>query len=88
MKEFTLFENKGEFQDQPDGLLVIFGKKVPAVAYLDYDGNSDRPLPDGVNGEWFPLAKEFDSIMAWHGQRRPEKGNRESVKINWMSKDV
>lgn len=83
MKEFTLIKNDGQYLDLPQGFVVVFGNKRPTVAYLDYDGNTDRPVPDGVKGDWFPLSRDFDSINAWHGSRRPARANTEEVKIKW-----
>jgi len=83
MKEFSLIHNDGnEYPELPSGLILVFGIKRQAIVFTDYEGNADRPQPSGIRDDWFPLGKDFDSIMAWHGERKSSAfGN--IVKINW-----
>jgi len=85
MKEFSLIANDGnEYPDMPTGLVLVFGIQRQAIAFTDYDGNADRSQPQNVDGEWFPLARDFDSLMAWHGQRKSGKVSGCGLgKINW-----
>jgi len=86
MKEFSLVKNEANmFPEVADKYVVAFGFYRNAVAYLDYDGNADRDTPAETNGEWFALSRDFDSVMAWHGERR-KKGVGEQVKIHWKKK--
>jgi len=85
MKEFSLVNNKDNyFTSVPDGLVIVYGYVRNAVAYLDYDGNADRPIPGGIDDECFPLARDRDSVMAWHGQRK-WAGNIELVPVSWKT---
>jgi len=85
MKYFSLIENDGGTPDLPRGLIVVFGYKKDAVACTDYDGLADRPVPETVDGEWFPLSTDFDSIMAWHGERK-NNGHQTLVRIHWKKR--
>ena len=82
MKNFSLVNNNGSYPELPQGLIVMFGYKRDAIAYMDYDGKADRDTPANVQGEWFPLSTDFDSVMAWHGKRR-RQGYREYVLVQW-----
>ncbi len=66
MKEFSLVNNKDNyFTSVPDGLVIVYGYVRNAVAYLDYDGNADRPIPGGLMtnaSHW-----QGTEIVSWHG---------------------
>lgn len=86
MKEFSLVVNDGNSHPElPAGLILVFGNRRGAVVYTDYDGKTNRPQPEGIEGEWFPLAKDFDSVMAWHGERKTVK-NVVHGKVNWRKR--
>lgn len=83
-KDFSLIYNNGKYlPEMPRGYVAVYGFKKNAVAYLDYDGNTDRIHPSGDKIEWAYLNTDRDSIMAWHGERQKSKGKPNSVKINW-----
>ena len=83
---FSLVQNDGHlFPDLPAGVVAVFGEHQKAFAKADYDGNLNIPNPktkDDALEQWVYLSKDFDSIHAWHGQRRKDKHNR-LVLINW-----
>lgn len=62
---------------------MVFGYEKNAVAYTDYEGVADCSTPANVQGEWFPLSTDFDSVMAWHGERR-KQGRHEFVRVKWQ----
>jgi len=84
MKEFSLVKNDGNiYPEFPPGFVLVFGnKRDDAIVFTDYDGKSDRQKPKDIEGEWFPLSIDFDSIMAWHGERRKEH-SKDYGKIKW-----
>jgi len=83
MKEFSLVANDGnQFPELPAGLVLTFGNKRGALVYADYDGNADRPQPNDVRSDWFPLTRDFDTTMAWHGERKKQNG-KECGRIIW-----
>ena len=85
MKQFSLVKNdRGQFPELPQGLAVVYGYKRNAITNMDYDGNAKDPAPKDVENEWFPLSRDFDSTMAWHGGRKREGAeNFERVQILW-----
>jgi len=85
MKNFSLVRNDGyQYPEAPQGIIVVFGNKRDALAYTDYDGRASVFRPQ-VDSDWFPLSREFDSVMAWHGERKKING-KEHVQIKWRKR--
>ena len=82
---FSLVRNNGRlFPELRIGDVVVFGDHPRAFAKCDFDGNMNRPYPGNksTSNLWLPLARDFDSVMAWHGERKKD-GHVERVKVDW-----
>lgn len=85
MYAFSLVRNNGRlFPELRAGDVVVFGDHHRAFAKCDYNGNMNRPYPGNKPTEslWLPLGRDFDSVMAWHGERRKDS-HVEEVKVDW-----
>lgn len=83
--DFSLVRNNGRlFPELRVGDVIVFGDHPRAFAKCDYDGNMNRPYPGNkpTNNLWLPLARDPDSVMAWHGERKRE-GHVELVQVDW-----
>jgi hypothetical protein len=85
MKQFSLVKNdRGQFPELPQGFVVVYDYKHNAIANIDYNGVANGSAPRGIKQEWFPLSRDFDSTMAWHGERKYKDSQLfEYVKVIW-----
>ena len=83
---FSLVFNDGQlFPELREGLVAVFGEHPRSFAKCDYDGNMNIVMPRSQGSDLeqvVVLAKDFDSVFAWHGDREKIRGIP-CVRVNW-----